>query len=54
MSLILLLVSVIIFVLATFGVDVGDANSHQLLAAGLAFFAASFLVGPVRAYIETR
>ena len=50
---ILLLVSVIIFVLAAFGVEVGDTNSHQLVAAGLAFFAASFLVGPVVAYIGT-
>lgn len=37
----LLLVAVILFVLVTFGVGIGTAN---LLAAGLAFFASSFLV----------
>jgi len=53
-SAILLLVAVIVFVLAAFGVEVGDAGSHQVVAAGLAFFAASFLVGPVVAYVGTR
>lgn len=54
MSAILLLVSVVIFVLAAFGVEVGDAGSHQVVAAGLACFAGSFLVGPVVAHIEQR
>ena len=54
MSAILLLVAVVIFVLAALGVEVGDAGSHQIVAAGLAFFAASFLVGPVVAYLDTR
>lgn len=51
MSAILLLVAVVIFVLGALGVDVGDANSHQLVSAGLAFFAASFLAGPLVAYV---
>jgi len=54
MSAILLLVSVIVFVLAAFGVEVGDAGALRVVAAGLAFFAASFLVGPVVAYVGTR
>ena len=53
-SAILLLVAVILFVLAAFGVDVGDYGPLQVVAAGLAFFAASFLVGPVVAYLDTR
>ena len=54
MSAILLLVSVIVFVLAAFGVTPGDASGLQVVAAGLAFLAASFLVGPAVAFIDTR
>ncbi len=43
-SKLLVLVSVIIFVLVVFGVDIGDVTPVELVAAGLAFFAASFLV----------
>lgn len=43
-SKILCLVSVVIFALATFGVTVGDSSDHEMLAAGLAFGFASFLV----------
>lgn len=41
-STILLIVAVILFVLAAFGVALGTVD---LLALGLAFFAGSFLVG---------
>lgn len=40
----LLLVAVIIFVLATFGVHVSNATTVEEVAAGLAFFAAAGLV----------
>lgn len=40
MSLVLLIAAIIVFVLAAFGVDAGDI---ELLAVGLALFAASFL-----------
>jgi hypothetical protein len=43
-SKLLVLVAVIIFVLVVFGVDVGSLTPVEFLAAGLAFFAASFLV----------
>jgi hypothetical protein len=43
-SKLLVLISVIIFVLAAFGVSVGDVTAVEFVAAGLAFFAASFLV----------
>lgn len=42
----LILISVIIFVLAAFGVNVGDVTPVEFVAAGLAFFAAGHLVGP--------
>ena len=40
-SKLMLLVALVLFVLAAFGVTLGSVN---LLAGGLAFFAASFLV----------
>ncbi len=43
-SKLLVLVAVIIFVLAVFGVHVGSTTPLEFVAAGLAFFAASFLV----------
>lgn len=46
MNLLLLLVGVILFVLAALGVTFG---SVEIVPLGLAFFAASFLVGPVLA-----
>lgn len=46
MNLLLLLVSVVVFVLAAFGVTFGGV---EIVPLGLAFFAASFLVGPVLA-----
>ena len=54
MSAILLLASVVVFVLVVFGVDVGDVGAYELLAAGLALFAASFAVGPASAFIAAR
>lgn len=46
MNLLCLLVAVVLFVLAAFGVTFG---SVLIVPLGLAFFAASFLVGPVLA-----
>lgn len=44
-SKLFVLVAVIIFVLTCFGVTVGDGTSAiEMVSAGLAFFAASFLV----------
>jgi hypothetical protein len=43
-SKLLVLVAVIVFVLAVFGVHVGDTTPVEFVSAGLAFFAASFLV----------
>lgn len=43
-SKLLVLVSVIIFVLAAFGVEVGDVTPLEFVSAGLAFFAAAHLV----------
>lgn len=40
MALLLLLAAILCFVLATFGVTIGD---HGLIAPGLAFFAAAHL-----------
>ena len=40
---ILIAVAVILFVLAAFGVDLGDFDRGDLLALGLAFFAAGHL-----------
>lgn len=44
MSAILLLVAVVLFAVDAFGGHIGDLN---LVSLGLAFFAGSFLVGPV-------
>ncbi len=43
-SFLLCLIAVIVFVLTAFGVTVGDTTPTEMVAAGLAFFAASFLV----------
>ncbi len=43
-SKLLILVAVIIFVLAVFGVNVGNTTPLEFVAAGLAFFAAAHLV----------
>ena len=43
-SKLLVLVAVIVFVLAVFGVHVGNVTPLEFVSAGLAFFAASFLV----------
>lgn len=40
---ILILVAAILFVLAAFGVDLGDFDSADIIALGLAFFAAGHL-----------
>ena len=45
MGAVLLIVAVIVFVLAGFGVTVGEVGGLDLIAFGLAFLAASFLVG---------
>ena len=44
LSRILIAVSVVLFVLAAFGVDLGDFDRGDLLALGLAFFAAGHVV----------
>jgi hypothetical protein len=43
-SRLLILISIIVFVLAAFGVTFGDFGELDLIAAGLAFFAAGHLV----------
>ncbi len=43
-SKLLVLIAVIIFVLAVFGVNVGSTTPLEFVSAGLAFFAASFLI----------
>ena len=43
-SRILIAVAVLLFVLAAFGVDLGDFDRADLLALGLAFFAAGHIV----------
>lgn len=43
-SKLLLLVALVVFVLAAFGVDLGSMTPVQIVAAGLAFLAASFLI----------
>lgn len=43
-SKVLLLIAVILFVLVALGVTFASAGTVELLAAGLAFFAAAFLV----------
>lgn len=43
-SKLLILIAVIMFVLTAFGVNVGDTTPAEMLAAGLAFFAAASLV----------
>jgi hypothetical protein len=43
LSLILLIIAIIIFVLVGLGVALGSAGGLQLLAIGLAFFAAAHL-----------
>jgi hypothetical protein len=43
-SAILILVAAAIFVLAAFGVDVGDFDRTDMIALGLAFFAAGHVL----------
>ena len=43
-SRLLIAVAVVLFVLAAFGVDVGDFDRGDLVALGLAFFAAGHVV----------
>lgn len=43
-SKLLVLIAVIVFVLTAFSVTVGGATAVEMVAAGLAFLAASFLV----------
>ncbi len=43
-SRVLCLIAVIVFALAGFGVTIGSVGAIALVAFGLAFFAASFLV----------
>lgn len=43
-SKLLLLVALIVFVLAAFGVTVGDVTPVEMVAAGLAFLTGSFLI----------
>jgi hypothetical protein len=49
MSAILLLIAVVCFAVKVFNGHIGDID---LIALGLVFFAASFLVGPVRTVIK--
>jgi hypothetical protein len=51
MSALLLLLAIICFVVRVFE---GHIGSLDLIALGLAFFSASFLVGPVTTFIKTR
>ena len=44
LSRILIAIAVVLFVLAAFGVDLGDFDRGDLLALGLAFFAAGHVV----------
>ena len=44
LSRILIAIAVVLFVLAAFGGDVGDFDRGDLLALGLAFFAAGHVV----------
>ncbi len=44
LSRILIAIAVVLFVLAAFGVDLGDFDRADLVALGLAFFAAGHLV----------
>jgi hypothetical protein len=50
LAAVLLLVSVVLFVVSALGK--GAIGEFELLPLGLAFFAASFLVGPVRDRIK--
>lgn len=43
-SKLLILISVIIFTLAVFGVNIGNTTPLEFVSAGLAFFAAAHLV----------
>lgn len=51
MSAVLLLVAVILFCLDAFGAAIGSVN---LVSLGLAFFAASFLVGTATSLVRNR
>jgi len=44
LSRILIAIAVVLFVLATFGVDLGDFGREDLVSLGLAFFAAGHVV----------
>lgn len=50
MSAVLVLISVVLFVVAALGK--GAIGDFSLIPLGLAFFAASFLVGPVQARLK--
>ena len=43
-SRILIAIAVVLFVLAAFGVDLGDFDRNDIIALGLAFFAAGLVV----------